>query len=89
MAALARTEGTPRHGSTLDGLLRQGTPFYAGYSFRPVSGSFEDVFATFDPDRADFLRRLVASAKTGRSWTSLDPDEAAAALSEERSRIVA
>ncbi len=59
----------------LDGLLRQGTPFYAGYSFRPTSGSFEDVFAAFDPDRADFLRRLVASGKTGRTWTSLDPDE--------------
>ncbi len=73
----------------LDGLLRQGTPFYAGYSFRPSSGSFEDVFAAYDPDRADFLRRLVASGKTGRTWTSLDPDEAAVALGDERSRIVA
>ncbi len=54
-----------------------------------VDGSFEDVFAAFDPGRADFLRRLVASGKTGRSWTSLDPDAAAAALGEERSRIVA
>ena len=47
------------------------------------------MFAAFDPDRADFLRRLVASGKTGRIWTSLDPDEAATALGEERSRIVA
>ena len=62
----------------LEGLLRQGTPFYAGYSFRPVTGSFEDVFAGFDAGRADFLRRLVASGKTGRSWTNLDPDAAAA-----------
>ncbi len=73
----------------LEGLLRQGTPFYAGYSFRPLVASFEEVFAAFDPDRADFLGRLVASGKTGRVWTSLDPDEAAAALGEERSRIVA
>ncbi len=79
----------------LDGLLRQGTPFYAGYSFRPTQGtlegqgSFERVFATFDPERADFLRRLVASGKTGRIWTSLDPDDAAIVLGEERSRIVA
>jgi ATP-dependent DNA helicase RecQ len=73
----------------LEGLLRQGTPFYAGYSFRPTAGSFDEVFAGFDPDRADFLRRLVASGKTGRSWTSLDPDDAAIALGEERSRIVA
>ena len=73
----------------LEGLLRQGTPFYAGYSFRPVTGSFDDVFAGFDAGRADFLRRLVTSGKTGRSWTNLDPDAAAAALGEERGRIVA
>ncbi len=42
----------------LEGLLRQGTPFYAGYSFRPTSESFDDVFAAFDSERADFLRRL-------------------------------
>ena len=73
----------------LDGLLRQGTPFYAGYSFRPASESFEDVFAAFDGERAEFLRRLVASGKQGRVWTSLDPDESAIVLGEERSRIVA
>ena len=73
----------------LEGLLRQGTPFYAGYSFRPVSGSFEDVFDGFDGPRAGFLRRLAASGKTRRTWTSLDPDEVAIALGEERSRIVA
>ncbi len=73
----------------LEGLLRQGTPYYAGYSFRPTTGSFDQVFAGFDPGRADFLRRLVASGKTGRSWTSLDPDDAATMLGEERGRIVA
>ena len=36
-----------------------------------------------------FLRRVLASGKTGRIWTTLDPDEAAAALGEERERIVA
>jgi ATP-dependent DNA helicase RecQ len=73
----------------LEGLLRQGTPFYAGYSLRPVAGSFGDVFARFDEGRADFLRRLVASGKAGRSWTSLDPDAAADELGEDRDRIVA
>ena len=72
----------------LEGLLRQGTPFYAGYSFRPTSGSFEDVFGAFDPDRAAFLRRLVASGRTGRVWTALDPDAAARDLGEDRARIV-
>ena len=62
----------------LDGFLRQGTPFYAGYSFRPLSESFDDVYAAFDPARADFLRRVVASGKTGRLWTNLDPEASAA-----------
>jgi ATP-dependent DNA helicase RecQ len=73
----------------LDGFLKQGTPFYAGYSIRPTSGELDDVFAGFDPARADFLRRLVATGKTGRIWTSIDPEQAAATLGEDRARIVA
>jgi ATP-dependent DNA helicase RecQ len=73
----------------LDGFLAQGTPFYAGYSLRPTTGSFDDVLAAFDPARAHFLRRLLATGKTGRAWTRINPDEAAGALGEERSRIVA
>jgi ATP-dependent DNA helicase RecQ len=73
----------------LDGFLRQGTPFYAGYSLRPVSGELDDVLAGFDPARADFLRRLLATGRTGRIWTSIDPEQAAAELGEERARIVA
>ena len=74
----------------LEGLLRQGTPFYAGYSFRPAVGIVRRRLSPRStPARADFLRRLVASGKTGRVWTNLDPEESAAALGEERSRIVA
>ena len=73
----------------LDGIVRQGTPFYAGYRLRPTAGSLEDVVAGFDPARADFLRRVLATGKTGRVWTSVTPDEAAIALGEERSRVVA
>ena len=69
----------------LEGLLVQGTPFYAGYSARPVSGEWEDVFAGFDEARADFLRRVVASGKTARVWTTIDPDE----VGEDRARVVA
>ncbi len=72
----------------LDGLLRQGTPFYAGYRLRPMAGSLDDVIGRFDASRADFLHRLVATGKTGRTWTTIDPEAAAAALGEERSRIV-
>ncbi len=72
----------------LEGLIREGTPFYAGYSFRPLADSFADVYGHFDEGRVDFLRRLVASGKTGLSWTTLDPDEAALAIGAERGRIV-
>jgi ATP-dependent DNA helicase RecQ len=47
------------------------------------------VFGQFDEARAGFLRRLVATGKTGRTWTTLAPDDAAATLAEERSRILA
>ena len=73
----------------LDGFLHQGTPFYAGYSLKPTTGSLEDVFASFDPERAAFLERVVATGKTGRIWTSVDPEAAAAALGEERERVIA
>jgi ATP-dependent DNA helicase RecQ len=74
----------------LDGVLRQGTPFYAGYRLRPLGdASFDDVVGRFDASRADFLRRVIATGKPGRIWTTLAPDEAASALGEERRRIVA
>src|SRR5687768_3063999 len=73
----------------LDGILRQGTPFYAGYRLRPTGASFEDVFSRFDESRAGFLRRLIESGKTGRTWTTIAPDETASAIGEERGRIVA
>ncbi len=74
----------------LDGVLRQGTPFYAGYRLRPLGeASLDGVFGHFDEARAGFLRRLIATGKTGRTWTTLAPDDAAAELGEERSRILA
>jgi len=72
----------------LDGVLRQGTPFYAGYRIRSTEESFDDVFSRFDASRAGFLRRLIESGKPGRTWTTIAPDEAASALGEKRSRIV-
>jgi ATP-dependent DNA helicase RecQ len=73
----------------LDGYLEQGTPFYAGYAVRPTVGTFDDVCSGFDAARADFLRRVLASGKEGRTWTTVDPEASAAVLGEERDRIVA
>src|SRR4051794_15318838 len=69
----------------LDGFLQQGTPFYAGYSVRPAAGEWDDVVVSFDADRADFLRRVLASGKEGRTWTAVDPD---AVPGEQRERVV-
>ena len=46
------------------------------------------MYGTFDADRADFLRRVLASGKEGRTWTTVDPAASAEALGEERDRIV-
>jgi ATP-dependent DNA helicase RecQ len=69
----------------LDGFVQQGTPFYAGYSVRPSSGEWRDVFDAFDENRAEFLRRVVASGKAGRSWLAVDPG---AVPGEDRERVV-
>lgn len=69
----------------LDGFLEQGTPFYAGYRVRPARAGWDDVYATFDADRAEFLRRVIASGKEGRVWTGIDPDRVPG---EERQRVV-
>jgi ATP-dependent DNA helicase RecQ len=73
----------------LDGFLLQGTPFYAGYALRPTAGSLDDVIAGFDAERAAFLARVLASGRTARVWTTIDPEASAAALGEDRARIVA
>lgn len=71
----------------LAGILRQGTPFYAGYKVR-VLKPLEEIFAEFQGDRAQFLRDLFAQASMGRTWFTLNPDDAADALRQDRSRIV-
>jgi ATP-dependent DNA helicase RecQ len=73
----------------LAGLLRQGTPFYAGYRMRPLGDAgFDELFAGFDAARSGLLHRIVAAGKQGRIWTTLAPDTVATALGEERSRVV-
>src|SRR4051794_24380849 len=69
----------------LDGFLQQGTPFYAGYSVRPLHGEWDDVYVGFDAGRADFLRRVLASGREGRVWTAVDPE---AVPGEDRERVV-
>jgi len=71
----------------LGGVLRQGTPFYAGYEFRPKI-PLADIADAFPGEPGDLVAELFAQAKKGRIWYALNPDEAALALSQERRRIV-
>ena len=71
----------------LDGILKQGTPFYAGYEMRPIQ-SKEAAIAAFKGEPAKMVADLFAFSKAGRIWHGLNPDLAAEALGQERRRIV-
>ncbi|MEO9176905.1 MAG: RecQ family ATP-dependent DNA helicase, partial [Gaiellales bacterium] len=70
----------------LDGYLRQGTPFYAGYRLKPLS-DLDAVCAGLDPARGAFLSSVLAHATMGRTWLTLDPQQAADDLGEPRARV--
>jgi ATP-dependent DNA helicase RecQ len=69
------------------GVLRQGTPFYAGYEAKPLS-PLSEILARFDAERRQFVSAIFGAAKKGRLWYSLDPAEVAARLGAERQRVV-
>jgi ATP-dependent DNA helicase RecQ len=71
----------------LDGLIAATAPFYTTYQwkFRRAAG---EIVGRFDPARRDFLERLFALAKVGRTWSSVVLADAAAALGGERERVV-
>jgi ATP-dependent DNA helicase RecQ len=69
------------------GVLHQGTPFYAGYRFRPTCTPSE-LIAPFTGEPAQFLAELLRHAKRGRTWLSFDPEALASTLAQPRERIV-
>ncbi|MEW5928647.1 MAG: ATP-dependent DNA helicase RecQ [Gemmatimonadota bacterium] len=71
----------------LMGVLRQGTPFYAGYKVR-FSTPLPQITARFPEDRARFVESVFDRAKKGREWLTLDPAVVGAELGEGRDRIV-
>jgi ATP-dependent DNA helicase RecQ len=71
----------------LGGLLRQGTPFYAGYRLRPKMAP-EEVAAKFGGEHAMFITDLFRLAKRGRTWFTVDPDAVAQAMGQDRGRVV-
>ena len=73
----------------LTNVLKQGTPRYAGYEFRPTpDNSPQSAAAAFPGEAGELVKKLFAVAKMGRIWRSLNPDETAATLGVERGRVV-
>jgi ATP-dependent DNA helicase RecQ len=70
----------------LRGVLHQGTPFYAGYEVRPLR-PMDEILNLFKGEHAQLVRSIFGFAKRGRTWYSLNPDEAAEALGQPRRRI--
>jgi ATP-dependent DNA helicase RecQ len=73
----------------LDGILKQGTPYYDGYEFRPLAGGGSEAVAAAIPgEPGEFVAGLFRVAKKGSVWYSLSPDEAAVSLGHGRERVV-
>jgi ATP-dependent DNA helicase RecQ len=69
------------------GVLRQGTPFYAGYEAKPLR-PLGEIAARFTGERRQFVSRIFAAAKKGRIWYGLNPVDLAAQLGADRDRVV-
>ena len=71
----------------LEGVIRATAPFYTEYKIA-FQLPQDEVIAQFDSQRADFLQRLFATGKMGRTWLTLRPIDAARELGEDRLRIL-
>jgi len=71
----------------LSDVLRQGTPFYAGYRVRPLL-SVKEIAAKFQGERARFITDVFEHSKKGREWYTLEPQALAEALRTERDRVI-
>ncbi len=71
----------------LDGVLKQGTPFYAGYEARPKAG-WPAIIAQFPGKHGALVKSIFAHAKQGRTWYSLNPQDMAETLGEPAQRII-
>jgi ATP-dependent DNA helicase RecQ len=68
----------------LAGILRQSTPFYAGYRIRAIV-PVKEIVARFQGERGQFIDGIFRRAKFGRTWYTLELD---GLEPEERSRTV-
>lgn len=71
----------------LDGYLQAGTPFYSRYKFLPLKTSAE-ILSRFEGERRDFLASVLRQTHKAKTWCHIDVEQAAAAIGENRDRIV-
>ena len=69
------------------GILRQGTPFYAGYRIK-LRIPLPEILDRFTGERRAFLESVFKAAKFGTSWYTLTPEEVALKTGADRGRIV-
>ena len=72
----------------LEGAIRATGSFFTEYRFQPQRPS-KEMLARFDADRAEFLHRVFKFARKGKTWFTIDTEQAARALGEPRDRIMA
>lgn len=72
----------------LEKVIESTGHFYSCFRFQPLRG-LPEILARFDAARAEFLRRVVAAAKQGKTWYTLDVDRVSQTIQEPRERIVA
>ena len=71
----------------LSGVLRQLTPFYAGYKLRFLKPQ-DEVLAAFKGEPGQFLKSVFDRSKAARIWMTIDPAALAESLGADRSRVV-
>src|SRR5690606_15290023 len=69
----------------LDGILQATGPFYTQFKFQAVRSSAQ-ILAKFDAPRAKFLQDIFRLARKGRTWLTIDAEEAARQLQQPRER---
>ena len=71
----------------LGGLIEATAPFYTTYQWQYRTLA-DEIITAFPGERGEFLKKLFRSAKVGRTWCTLEIEEAVATLDTTRERVV-
>lgn len=71
----------------LEGYIAATAPYYTTYQVKLLR-ELDQVLLGYDERRQQFLRKLFATGKEGRSWITIDAAKSAEALETDRDRII-